>query len=275
MPPTTPQQQHYRPWGHDISSPKPDNTTRLYYKNTNSIGTRAFTNGLTTLYQHHKELGVDISMYTATNTDWQQPTTKYLNLTHCQQIHHNAIFTYSTRNSTAGQWYQPGGTMIVATGTIASRHLETGKDATGMGRYSYQKFTGNNGTKILFIIVYRVCKEAITTAGEGTSFFHQWHELTRLGHKHLNPRRQILNDLQTIVLQAISEGTDVCITIDANESMDSNNQLFHEWIAECSLVSVHENLYDEDYYEQHPIPSTYQHGGKSIMCSAPQDSSNV
>jgi hypothetical protein len=154
--------------------------------------------------------------------------------------------------------------MIAATGTIASRHLKTGKDTTGMGHYSYQKFTGNNGTKILFIVAYRVCKEAITTAGEGTSFFHQWHKITRLGHKHLNPRRQILNDLWTIVLQAIGKGTDVCITINANESIDLNNQLFHEWIAECGLVSVHENLYDEDYYEQHPIPSTYQHGGKKI-----------
>jgi hypothetical protein len=83
MPSTTPQQPHYRPWGHDIRSPKPDNTTILYYKNTNSIGTRAFTSGLTTLYHHHKELGINISLYTETNTDWQQPTTKHLNETHC------------------------------------------------------------------------------------------------------------------------------------------------------------------------------------------------
>jgi hypothetical protein len=58
--------------------------------------------------------------------------------------------------------------MIASTGTIASRHLETGTDTTGMGHYSYQKFTGNNGTKIIFIVVYRVCKEGIATAGEGT-----------------------------------------------------------------------------------------------------------
>jgi hypothetical protein len=51
---TSPPQIHYHPWGHDIKSPKPNNTRRLYYKNTNGIGTRAFTNGLTTLYQHHK-----------------------------------------------------------------------------------------------------------------------------------------------------------------------------------------------------------------------------
>jgi hypothetical protein len=165
--------------------------------------------------------------------------------------------------------------MIASTGTIASRHLETGTDTTGMGCYSYQKFTVNNGTEIIFIVAYRVCKEGIATAGEGMSFFHQWHKLTRLGHKHPNPRRQILNDLKTIVLQAISEGTDVCITMDANESMDLNNQLFHEWIAECGLVSIHENLYNKDYYKQHPIPSTYQHGGKESMCSAPHAFSTV
>jgi hypothetical protein len=76
MPSTTPQQPHYCPWGYDISSPKPNNTTRLYYKNTNGIRTRAFTNGLTTLYQHHREIRIDIFLYTETNTDWQQPTTK-------------------------------------------------------------------------------------------------------------------------------------------------------------------------------------------------------
>jgi hypothetical protein len=63
---------------------------------------------------------IDILLYTEANMDWQQPTTKHLNETHCQQIHHNAIFAYSTRNSTARQWYQPGGMMIASTGTIAS-----------------------------------------------------------------------------------------------------------------------------------------------------------
>jgi hypothetical protein len=75
-PPPPPPKPHYLPWGYDIQAPKQNNTTRLYYKNTNGIGTRSFTNGLTTLYQHHKELAIDIAMYTETNTNWQQPTTK-------------------------------------------------------------------------------------------------------------------------------------------------------------------------------------------------------
>jgi hypothetical protein len=154
--------------------------------------------------------------------------------------------------------------MIASTGTIAARHLETRLDTTGMGRYSYQKITGTNGRKIIFMAAYRVCKYSIATAGESTLLFHQWHELTKSRHKHPNPRRQILNNIKSIVLQAIGEGTDVCITIDTNKELETNNQLFHEWIAECRLVSIHENLYNEDYYKAHPIPSTYQYGEKKI-----------
>jgi hypothetical protein len=90
------------------------------------------------------------------------------------------------------------------------------------------------------------------------------HELTKLGHQHPNPRRQILNDIRDLVLKAIGEGTDVCIAMDANEDLETTNQLFHEWIAECRLVSVHENLYDKEYYKTHPVPTTYQYGAKKI-----------
>jgi hypothetical protein len=123
---STPQQQHhYKPWGHDIQSPKPENTTRLYYKNTNSISTRAFTNRLTALYQHHKDMGTDIALYAETNTNWQQPTTRQLNEVHGRKIYHNATFAYSTRKTSSSQWYQPGDTMIVSTGTIAATQALT------------------------------------------------------------------------------------------------------------------------------------------------------
>jgi hypothetical protein len=114
-------QRHYQPWGHDIQSSKPENTTRLCYKNTNS--TRALTNRLTTLYQHHKDMGTDITLYTETNTNWQQPTTRKLNETHSRKVYHNATFACSTRNTSSSQWYQPSSTMIVSMGTIAARHL--------------------------------------------------------------------------------------------------------------------------------------------------------
>jgi hypothetical protein len=150
--------------------------------------------------------------------------------------------------------------MIVSTGTVAARHLETGIDPRGMGCFSYHKITGANGHKIIIIATYRVCKAYIATAGENTSYFHQWHKLTKQGHRHPNPRRQMLDDLKTVILKAIGKGTDVCMAMDANKPLDTKNQHFHEWIAECSLISVHENVYDEEYYEQNKIPTTHQNG---------------
>jgi hypothetical protein len=161
-------QQHYQPWGHDIQTPKPENTRQLYYKNTNSIGTSSFTNGLMTTYEHQKDMGVDIALYAETNTEWQQPTAKHLNETYCQKLFHNPIFAYSSCNTSACQWYQLGGTMILSTGTIASCHLETGMDPLGLGRYSHYKITGANSHKIIFIAAYQVCKDSITSTGENT-----------------------------------------------------------------------------------------------------------
>jgi hypothetical protein len=58
--------------------------------------------------------------------------------------------------------------------------------------------------------------------------------------------------------------TDVCVAIDANEALDTKNQHFQEWIAECGLISAHENLNDEEYYKNHKIPTTHQHSTTKI-----------
>jgi hypothetical protein len=74
----------------------------------------------------------------------------------------------------------------------------------------------------------------------------------------------MLDNLKTVILKAISKDTDVCLAVDANEALDTKNQHFHEWIVECSLISVHENLYDGEYYETNKIPTTHQNGTSKI-----------
>jgi hypothetical protein len=133
-----------------------------------------------------------------------------------------------------------------------------------MGRFSHHKITGANGHKIIFIAAYWVCKDSITSTGENTSFYHQWHSLLQSGHHHPNPQQQILDDLKSIILNAISEGTDVSRAIDANESLNTSNQHFQEWIAECGLIRAHENLYDKEYYDTNKIPTTHQYGSTKI-----------
>jgi hypothetical protein len=52
--------------------------------------------------------------------------------------------------------------------------------------------------------------------------------------------------------------------MDSNEAFDSKNQHFQEWIAECGLISVHENMYDKEYYKVNKIPTTQQNGTSKI-----------
>jgi hypothetical protein len=157
--------------------------------------------------------------------------------------------------------------MMMSSGQLASRHLETSCNPTGMGWYSYQTFNGANGTKLMFITAYRVCFQSIKTAGDTTFFFHQWHSLLQDGHKTPNPRKQVLLNLKELILGKIGQGYNVCIvciSMDANEELDSRNNQLLDWIEQCGLVSAHEHFYDAEYYDRHPVPSTYDRGPNKI-----------
>jgi hypothetical protein len=54
------------------------------------------------------------------------------------------------------------------------------------------------------------------------------------------------------------------LAIDSNEALDTKNQHFQEWIAECSLISMHESMYNEEYYKANNIPTTHQSGTSKI-----------
>jgi hypothetical protein len=67
-----------------------------------------------------------------------------------------------------------------------------------------------------------------------------------------------LDNFKTVILQAIGEGTDICVAMDSNKALDTKNQHFQEWIAECSLISMHASMYDEEYYKANKIPTTHR-----------------
>jgi hypothetical protein len=260
----------YVAWGGATNDSIDNTITRLYYKNINGVGTRNLSNGFVNIYKHLKKTETSIACITEPNVDWNQYWIKQTNEDHGREIFHNALFSYSCYKATAKSSYKPGGTMMVSSGQLASRHLETGNDPSGMGRFSYQTFNGANGTKLIFITAYRVCFQVIETAGEKTSFFHQWHSLLQDGHEFPNPRKQVLLDLKDLILTKIGQGYDVCISMDANEELNSRNNQLSEWMEQCGLFSAHEHFYDAEYYDSNPIPSTYDRGTNKIdfvMCT--------
>jgi hypothetical protein len=154
--------------------------------------------------------------------------------------------------------------MTILSGQLASRHLESVTDPTGMGCFNYQTFNRTNGTKLMFITAYRVCFQVIEDAGETTFFFNQWHNLLQNGHETPNLRRQVLLDLKDLILTRIGQGYNVCISTDANKEINSRNHQLSEWMEQCGLLSVHEQFVDAEYYDAHPIPSTYNQGPNKI-----------
>jgi hypothetical protein len=154
-----------------------------YYKNINGVGTRNLSNGFINIYKHLKKTEMSIGCITEPNVDWNQYWIKQTNEDYGREIFHNALFGYSCYKAASKSPYKPGGTMMVSSGQLASRHLETGSNPSGMGRFSYQTFNGAKGTKLMFITAYRVCFQAIETAGDTTSFFHQRHSLLQDGHE--------------------------------------------------------------------------------------------
>jgi hypothetical protein len=161
-------QRLFKTWGCPINTENKSKNTQIYFQNINGVGTRNLSSGFTTLYSHMKSIGVTLGMFAETNVDWKKHSIKECNELHGRRVFPNAVCAYSCHSEDTESNYKPGGTMMSVNGALAARHLESGTDPSGMGRFSYQTFTGRNNVKIIFITAYRVCFQNITTEPDHT-----------------------------------------------------------------------------------------------------------
>jgi hypothetical protein len=64
-------------------------------------------------------------------------------------------------------YHKPGGTIFGALGQMVHRVVDSGRDDTGCGRWSYLTYAAKEGKKVAKVSAYRVCKQ--TTPGDLTS----------------------------------------------------------------------------------------------------------
>jgi hypothetical protein len=115
--------------------------------------------------------------------------------------------------------FKPGGTVTAALGHWASRVLWSGKYPTGCGQWSYICF-GKKDKKIAIVTVYRVGHNHNT--GDTTAFQQQYitqyaDETTRV---EINPHKQTMIDLEYLTEELKSDGFEVAVFIDANETLE-------------------------------------------------------
>jgi hypothetical protein len=116
-------------------------------------------------------------------------------------------------------FYKPGGTVTSALRHWASRVLRSGKDPMGCGRWSYICI-GKKDKKFAIVTVYRVGHNL--NAGDATAFKKQYRtqyadETVRV---EINPHKQTMIDLEYFTEELKTDGFEVVVFIDANETLD-------------------------------------------------------
>jgi methylglyoxal synthase len=115
---------------------KPANTTRLYGQNVNGIRIDSLGGDLTQICAIIREAQIDIAGFTEHNLDSTKHQVAHVCHTSVKasfQESHSKLVMASSQFQLEGN-YKPGGTMLLSTGDILSRLLESGKDP--MGRWT-------------------------------------------------------------------------------------------------------------------------------------------
>ena len=196
-------------------SKRNENTFRCASHNINNIPEKAF-------WQKSKEItqmargkdGADIRMWQEIGLYW--PKVDYMNKWHNRLRGKNqgtdSIFGYNSLEGEITDTRQYGGTAVITNSRLTSIKVQAGKDARGLGRWSWVR-CGKNGKHTTFISAYR---PVVATSGGGSTVYDQ-----HLRHLEdgLNPRKIMLRELADFVIGRQEKGDVIIIGMDTNDKI--------------------------------------------------------
>lgn len=133
------------------------------------------------------------------------------------------------------------GTMVMAVNEAASRAHASGVDETGLGRWSWILFEGNNKYRTRVISAYVPCKPA--TRNDATVYMQHKRYFESKGIQTC-PRRLMITQLTDQIELWTSKGEHIVLFIDANENLNKNGPLQRVLTGEkCNLVDPIRAMY--------------------------------
>jgi hypothetical protein len=127
---------------------------------------------------------------------------------------------YSTSDENVEEsHYKPDVTVASPLRYWASRVLRSGKDPTGCGRWSYICL-GKKDKKNAIVTVYRVGHNH--NVGDATAFQQQYRTqyADETARVEINPHKQTMIDLEYLTEELKTDGFEVAVLIDANETIE-------------------------------------------------------
>jgi hypothetical protein len=229
-------------WGHELE-PSADFT--ILYQNINGISD---SNNWVSTHSYIQDKKINIVGFCETNVEWKHSNFQQRYLHFIRKNYDKQVKIATTTSSLKfDSLYKPGGTCTIALDSTNGSICNHISDSSGQGRWSGFLMQRRHNKQLLVLTAYRVIQRSITTAGPQTVFHQQYTLLQNNSNTNttiLNPRKIFIIDLIKTIQKYTSQGIDIILLIDANESMGQEAKGIAEVCRKCDLID----------------PIAYQHG---------------
>ena len=199
---------------------KQDGVVRLIYENLNGLNSRLSGNEkLDKAKEIIDELGADVVAYNELRLNWKHKDNKngMRELFKGGETEIRAVAANNVHENVGRT--QEGGTALMAYGDLVA-YLdpdETGKDETGLGRWTYMRFVGADGKSTYVVSGYNPCSNK--KVDSGTTYQQHRRYLIEKENDLTCPRKRFREDLVRKLKEWRKEGNRLIVCLDANEDI--------------------------------------------------------
>ena len=240
-------------WGDPLQD-KPTGVTRVYVLNANGFTLDRRGGQFEEFCRTANEVQADIIGCQEHNLDTTQPSVKSILYDTAKRVWNRSKIQFGTTPIPFSTLYKPGGTFLAAlnhtTGRVAFQ------SADKWGRWSSQTLRGKHERKITVISVYQV---VVDSPGSGltTAAAQQRALLIDAEDRLSDPRQAFIRDLHAFLQLCISQGEEVLLLGDFNESIgNERNPTSSTMLSGLGMVNLMLTRH------QTPLPATYARGQK-------------
>ena len=217
----------------DPLTPKSEHFFRIFLLNIGGLmqnKTHLKNQALRQILIHHQ---VDICCLTETNLHWKllpPEERQYSRFQYWFETLHTNISYFESYPYTS--WHQVGGTCLLSINEAANRVKDSGKDPI-LGRWSWTRYRGKNDLTLRVFSAYR---PTLSTGGTQTAYSQQkWYYQTQLNQNPC-PRTTMIDDLCTQIQEAMQQGDQIIVAIDANDDLRAGE--VQQKLSHCGLVDI-------------------------------------
>lgn len=244
--------------GDNLTGDKDNHTIRIMFHNVNGLPLTGI-DGMDMFANEQANLQVDIQGFSEHCLD----TTKY----HVHQTARDLLRRYYTGQAslqidsskeTAINTYKPGGTGILLLGDLVGQQEPQGRGGDAMGRWSYIHLRRKAQPPITIISAYQVCPRPTNIIGN-TAYHQQIRALNKAGRHQIHPRHAFITDLINFVAKLQTNGHDIILGGDFNESIEDKNSGLLKLITTTNLTDPFQHR-----FPHHPTFGTHAMGHRRI-----------